>query len=163
MAKQKITPFLWFDTQAEEAAKFYVSVFKHAKLGRVLRNNANGASAPGAPDGSVLLAEFEIEGEQFTAMNGGPSVTFNQGVSFVVYCETQEEIDYYWNALSGSGGTENACGWLQDKYGLSWQITPRQLIELIHGPDLGRAQRAFQAMLQMKKIDLKSIVEAAET
>jgi predicted 3-demethylubiquinone-9 3-methyltransferase (glyoxalase superfamily) len=159
---QKITTMLWFNTEAEEAANFYVSVFKNSKIKRILRNDPEGASAPGAPAGSVITAEFEIEGREFTALNGGPIFQFNESVSFVVSCETQKEVDYYWNTLTANGGAESQCGWLKDKYGLSWQITPRVLIDLINDKDPGRARRAFEAMLQMRKIDIKTIEDAAK-
>lgn len=162
---------LWFNTEAEEAANFYVSVFKNSKIGRILRSEpafVASAQASGVPDqeiartGSVLTIEFEIEGREFTALNGGPTFTFNESISLVVSCDTQEDVDYYWNALIANGGAESQCGWLKDRYGLSWQITPRQLIDAINDPDKGRAQRAFQAMLQMRKIDIQAIVDAAD-
>lgn len=168
---QKITSMLWFNTEAEEAANFYVSVFKNSKIGRILRSEpafVASAQASGVPDqeiartGSVLTIEFEIEGREFTALNGGPTFTFNESISLVVSCDTQEDVDYYWNALIANGGAESQCGWLKDRYGLSWQITPRQLIDAINDPDKGRAQRAFQAMLQMRKIDIQAIVDAAD-
>jgi len=120
---QKITPFLWFDDQAEEAVKFYTSVFKNSKVGRILRYGEEAASKSGRPAGSVLTIEFEIEGQKFVALNGGPQFKFNESVSFVVNCETQEEVDYFWGKLIADGGEESQCGWLKDKFGLSWQVT----------------------------------------
>src|SRR5712671_401337 len=139
---QKITPFLWFDGKAEEAAKFYVSIFKNSKMGKVVRN---GDAGPG-PKGSVLVASFEIEGQEFTALNGGPIFKFTEAVSFVVNCKTQAEVDYYWKKLS-AGGKEVQCGWLRDKYGLSWQIVPAILGQLMATKDAARSQRVMQAML----------------
>src|SRR4051812_32297791 len=149
---RKITPFLWFDTQAEEAAKFYVSVFKDAKLGKVTRY---GDAGPG-PKGSVMTASFQIEGEEFTALNGGPQFKFTEAVSFVVHCQDQAEVDYYWDKLTASGGKEVACGWLKDRYGLSWQIVPKELPELV-----AKSPSAMQAMLQMKKLDIAALQRAA--
>src|SRR5437773_8084019 len=120
---QKITPFLWFDDQAEEAAKFYTSVFKNSKIGRILRYSEEAAKASGRPAGSVLTVEFEIEGQRFTALNGGPQFKFNESVSFVVHCETQQEVDYFWGKLTADGGQESACGWLKDKFGVDRKST----------------------------------------
>jgi predicted 3-demethylubiquinone-9 3-methyltransferase (glyoxalase superfamily) len=157
---QKITPFLWFDDQAEEAAKFYTSVFKDSKIGRVLRYDENAAKAAGGPVGSVLTIEFEIEGQKFVALNGGPQFKFNESVSFVVNCETQDEVDYFWERLTADGGQESACGWLKDKFGLSWQITPTVLIDLLHDNDADKAGRVMKAMLQMQKIDIGKLQDA---
>jgi predicted 3-demethylubiquinone-9 3-methyltransferase (glyoxalase superfamily) len=154
---QKITPFLWFDGKAEEAAKFYVSIFKNSKMGKVVRN---GDAGPG-PKGSVLVASFEIEGQEFTALNGGPEFKFNESVSFVVHCKTQEEVDYYWDKLL-AGGQESMCGWLKDKFGLSWQITPDALLELISDPDPAISQSVMQAMMQMRKIDIEGLKRAKQ-
>jgi predicted 3-demethylubiquinone-9 3-methyltransferase (glyoxalase superfamily) len=159
---QKITPFLWFDNQAEDAAKFYTSVFKNSKVGRILRYDEAAAKASGQAVGSVLTVEFEIEGQKFTALNGGPQFKFNESVSFVVNCETQEDVDYYWEKLTAGGGQESACGWLKDKFGLSWQITPRVLIEMLHDKDTNKAERVMKAMMQMQKIDIKTLKEAYE-
>jgi len=153
---QKITTFLWFDSQAEEAANFYVSIFKNSKLGSVTRNGEGG---PG-PKGSVLVAEFQIEGQRFAALNGGPRFKFTEAISFVVNCETQEEVDYFWEKLTADGGQESQCGWLKDKYGLSWQIVPTVLFALFQDPDAERAQRVMKAMLQMKKIDIATLQQA---
>ena len=155
---QKITPFLWFDHQAEEAAKFYVSVFKKSKMGRVARY---GDAGPG-PKGSVMTAGFQIEGQEFTALNGGPQFKFTEAVSFVVSCKTQDEVDYYWDKLLAGGGKVQACGWLKDKFGLCWQIVPDVLIELVSGSDPAKAQRVMQAMMQMKKLDIEGLQRAAK-
>ncbi|HWF92204.1 MAG TPA: VOC family protein [Terriglobales bacterium] len=153
----KITPFLWFDDKAEEAAKFYTSVFRNSKMGEVRRY---GDAGPG-PKGSVMIASFSIEGVEFTALNAGPQFKFNESISFVVHCKTQEEVDEYWEKLTADGGQESQCGWLKDKFGMSWQITPDRLLELIGDKDPGRSQRAMQAMMQMKKIDIAKIEQAA--
>jgi predicted 3-demethylubiquinone-9 3-methyltransferase (glyoxalase superfamily) len=151
---QTITPFLWFDTQAEEAAQFYTSVFKNSKMGAVMRYDAAAAQASGRPEGSVLTVEFELEGLHFTALNGGPVMTFSGAVSFVVSCDTQEEIDYYWSKLS-EGGEEGQCGWInRDKFGLTWQVVPSNLPELIKSP------QGMQAMLAMKKLDIAALQAA---
>jgi predicted 3-demethylubiquinone-9 3-methyltransferase (glyoxalase superfamily) len=159
---QKITPFLWFDDQAEEAVKFYASIFKNSKVGRILRYDENAAKAAGGPVGSVLTIEFEIEGQKFVALNGGPQFKFNESISFVVNCETQEEVDYYWNKLTADGGQESQCGWLKDKFGVSWQITPTVLIDMLHDKDAARAERVMKAMLQMQKIDINKLNAAYE-
>ena len=155
---QKITPFLWFDNQAEEAMKFYLSVFKNSKAGKVTRY---GDAGPG-PKGTVMTASFQIEGQEFVALNGGPQFKFSEAISFVVNCKTQEEVDYYWEKLS-AGGKEQMCGWLKDKYGLCWQIVPTVLPELMSSADPAKAQRAMQAMLQMKKIDIGTLERAARS
>ena len=161
---QKITPFLWFDGQAEDAAKFYVSIFKDSKIGRILRYGEEVAkvSASGHPVGSVLTIEFEIEGQKFVALNGGPQFKFNESVSFVINCKTQEEVDYFWEKLTAEGGEESACGWLKDKFGLSWQVTPTVLIDMLHEKDAAKAERVMHAMLQMKKINIKALKAAYE-
>jgi predicted 3-demethylubiquinone-9 3-methyltransferase (glyoxalase superfamily) len=159
---QKITPFLWFDDQAEEAVKFYTSVFENSKVGRILRYGENAAKAAGGPVGSVLTIEFEIEGQKFVALNGGPQFKFNESVSFVVNCDTQEEVDYYWSKFTADGGEESACGWLKDKFGLSWQVTPTVLIDMLHDKDSEKAERAMKAMLQMQKIDIDELKAAYE-
>ena len=162
MNMQKITPFLWFDGQAEDAVKFYASIFKDSKIGRILRYGEEVAkvSASGQPAGSVLTIEFEIAGQKLVALNGGPQFQFNESVSFVVNCETQKEVDYYWEKLSAAGGQESACGWLKDKFGLSWQVTPTVLIDMLHDKDAGKAERVMHAMLQMKKIDIANLKAA---
>jgi predicted 3-demethylubiquinone-9 3-methyltransferase (glyoxalase superfamily) len=153
----QITPFLWFDSQAEEAANFYVSVFDNSKIVRTARS---GDAGPG-PKGSVLTVEFDLDGERFTALNGGPMFKFTEAVSFVVHCKDQADVDKYWSALSGNGGQESQCGWLKDKYGLSWQIVPDILPKLLTNADPGKAGRAMQAMMQMKKIDVATLEKAA--
>jgi predicted 3-demethylubiquinone-9 3-methyltransferase (glyoxalase superfamily) len=155
---QKITSMLWFDGQAEEAAKFYVSVFKNSKMGKVLRY---GDAGPG-PKGSVMVASFEVEGREFTALNGGPQFKFNESVSFVVRCKTQEEVDSYWDKLLAGGGQESMCGWLKDKFGLSWQITPDALLELLSDPDPAISQSVMKAMMQMRKIDIEGLKRAKQ-
>jgi len=157
---QKITPFLWFDNQAEEAAKFYTSVFKNSKIGRILRYDEASAKAAGRPAGSVLTVEFEIEGQKFTALNGGPQFKFNESVSFVVNCKTQEEVDYFWEKLTAGGGQESECGWLKDKFGLSWQVTPTVLIDMLNDKDPKKAGRVMKAMMQMQKIEINKLKAA---
>jgi predicted 3-demethylubiquinone-9 3-methyltransferase (glyoxalase superfamily) len=160
---QKITPFLWFDDQAEEAVKFYVSVFKNSKFGKVFRYDEASAKASGQSAGSVMTVDFQLEGQDFVALNGGPHFKFTEAISFVVNCESQAEVDYYWEKLS-EGGDENAqqCGWLKDKYGVSWQVVPTILIDLFNDPDPVKSQRVVQAMLQMKKIDIEALKQARE-
>lgn len=153
---QKITSFLWFDTQAEEAANFYVSIFKDSK---VLGLTRYGDAGPG-PKGSVMTAGFQLEGQTFTALNGGPQFKFTEAISLVVNCASQEEVDYYWEKLT-AGGQEVACGWLKDKYGLCWQITPTSLIELLQDKDPEKVNRVMQAMMKMVKIDIETIERAA--
>jgi len=159
---QKITPFLWFDGHAEAAAKFYTSIFTDSKIGRILRYGQEVAkvSASGQPVGSVLTIEFEIAGQKFVALNGGPQFQFNESISFVVNCETQKEVDYYWEKLTADGGQESACGWLKDKFGLSWQITPSVLIDMLNDKDPKKSERVMNAMLQMQKIDIKTLQDA---
>jgi len=154
---QKISPFLWFDHQAEEAANFYVSLFPGSKVVRVTRASD---AAPG-PTGSVLLVEFELFGQAFKALNGGPTFHFTEAVSFMVDCEDQAEVDHYWDALIADGGAPSACGWLKDKYGLSWQIVPKRLVALLSDPDKAKASRVMAAMMQMGKIDVAKIEAAA--
>ncbi len=158
---QKITPFLWFDNQAEEAVKFYTSVFRNSKIGTLVRYDDAGAKAAGKPKGSVMTAAFQIEGQDFTAINGGPVFKFTEAVSFVVSCETQADVDHYWTKL-GEGGDEKAqqCGWLKDKFGLSWQIVPTALSRLLGDKDAKKSQRVMEAMLQMKKIDISKLQQA---
>ena len=157
---QKITPFLWFDDQAEEAVNFYTSLFKNSKIGRIFRNPEEAAEKTGRPVGSVLTIEFEIEGQKFVALNGGPLFKFNESVSFVVNCETQEEVDYFWEKLTADGGEESQCGWLKDKFGLSWQVTPTVLIDMLHDKDPEKAERVMKAMLQMQKIEIPKLKAA---
>jgi predicted 3-demethylubiquinone-9 3-methyltransferase (glyoxalase superfamily) len=152
---QKITPFLWFDGKAEEAMNFYVSIFKDSKVGKLRRY---GEAGPG-PKGSVMSAEFQLEGQDFIALNGGPMFTFSPAISFFVNCKTQKEVDELWDKLS-AGGEKQPCGWLKDKYGVSWQIIPSVLGELLSDPDPAIAQGVMKAMMQMKKIDIEGLKRA---
>lgn len=146
----KITPFLWFDSQAEEAMHFYASVFKNSKVGEVSRG----------PDGKAFTVNFQLEGQEFIALNAGPVFKFNEAISMFVRCEDQAEVDYYWEKLTADGGEESMCGWLKDKYGLSWQIVPNELGNYISGPDPVKAGRAMQAMLKMRKLDITQLKQA---
>jgi predicted 3-demethylubiquinone-9 3-methyltransferase (glyoxalase superfamily) len=154
---QKITTFLWFDDQAEEAANFYTSIFKNSKLGRILRH---GDAGPG-PKGSVLTVEFQLEGQQFVALNGGPQYQFTPAISLFVNCETQEEINDLWAKLT-AGGKEVQCGWLTDKFGVSWQIVPTILLNLLADKDAAKSQRVMQAMMKMVKFDIAGLQKAAK-
>jgi predicted 3-demethylubiquinone-9 3-methyltransferase (glyoxalase superfamily) len=154
---QKITPFLWFDNQAEEAANFYVSIFKNSKIVKVARY---GEAGPG-PKGSAMTVAFQLNGQEFIALNGGPHFKFTEAISFSVDCQTQDEVDEFWEKLS-AGGEEGQCGWLKDKYGLSWQVNPAILGELLSDPDPQKSKRVMEAMLKMKKIDIKTLKQAAE-
>lgn len=156
--KQKITPFLWFDTNAEEAINFYTSIFKDSKIGKVVRWPKGG---PG-PEGSLLTGDFTLNGQVFTAINGGPQFKFNESISFVVDCGEQDEVDYYWNKLT-EGGEESQCGWLKDKFGLSWQIVPRILIQYLQDKDPVKAGKVMQEMLKMRKIDVANLKAAYES
>jgi len=151
----KITPFLWFDNQAEEAVKFYTSIFKNSKVGKMARYGEGGP----APKGTVMTAEFELDGLTFTALNGGPHFKFTEAVSFVVSCADQKEVDYYWDKLI-AGGAPSQCGWLKDKFGLSWQIVPSVLPELLSGKDAAKAGRVMQAMMKMIKLDIQTLEQA---
>jgi predicted 3-demethylubiquinone-9 3-methyltransferase (glyoxalase superfamily) len=153
---QKISPFLWFDTQAEEAANFYVSIFKNSKILKVARY---GEAGPG-PAGTVMIVSFQIEGQEFIALNAGPRFKFTEAISFVINCQTQEEVDHFWNELTAGGGQESMCGWLKDRFGLSWQVTPTILGELMADKDPKKAQRVMQAMLKMQKIDIAALKRA---
>ncbi|WP_447980112.1 VOC family protein [Candidatus Nitrospira bockiana] len=153
----RITPFLWFDNQAEEAARFYVSVFKNS---RIVTMTHYGEAGPG-PKGTVMTVVFQLEGQDFIALNGGPHFTFTEAISFSVSCTTQEEVDEYWDKLS-RGGEEGPCGWLKDRYGLSWQITPTILNEMLNDPDPQKSKRVMEAMLQMGKIDIERLKQAYE-
>jgi predicted 3-demethylubiquinone-9 3-methyltransferase (glyoxalase superfamily) len=153
---QKITPFLWFDNNAEEAMKFYTSVFKNSKIGKV---TLYPKGSPG-PAGTVMVGAFQIEGQEFIALNGGPVFKFTEAISFVVNCETQEEVDEYWKKLTAGGGKEVECGWLKDKFGLSWQIVPTILGRLLEDKDPEKSKRVMQAMLKMKKIDIEGLKRA---
>jgi predicted 3-demethylubiquinone-9 3-methyltransferase (glyoxalase superfamily) len=156
---KKITPFLWFDHQAEEAAKFYVSIFENSKILNVTRYTEAGREIHGRPPGSVMTVEFQLEGQRFIALNGGPQFKFTEAISFSVDCKTQEEVDRFWKKLS-KGGEEGPCGWLKDKYGLSWQINPTILGELLGDKDAKKAARVMNAMLKMKKIDIAALKKA---
>jgi predicted 3-demethylubiquinone-9 3-methyltransferase (glyoxalase superfamily) len=152
---QKITPFLWFDGKAEEAMNFYVSIFKNSKIVSVTRY---GEAGPG-PKGTVMTAKFELNGQEFVALNGGPQFTFTEAVSFVVNCATQQEVDEFWEKLS-EDGNKSRCGWLKDKYGLSWQVVPTVLVEMIQDKDAEKSKRVMQAMLQMDKLDINALKQA---
>jgi len=158
---QKITPCLWFDSNAEEAVKFYASIFKNSKIGKISRYGKEGYEIHGKPEGTVLTVEFELNGQTFTALNGGPTFKFNEAISFQVHCKSQKEVDYYWDKLS-KGGDEKAqqCGWLKDKYGLSWQIVPTVLGEMLQDKDARKLERVMSALLQMKKLDIKTLKQA---
>ena len=156
---QKINPCLWFDDKAEEAAKFYVSIFKNSKLGNITRYGEAGAEVSGRPKGSVMTATFEIEGQEFVALNGGPHFKFSEAISFMVKCETQKEIDEMWEKLS-QGGKEGPCGWLKDKYGLSWQIVSPVWDEMLRDKDVKKSERVMKAILQMTKPDIKTLKQA---
>jgi len=158
---QKITPCLWFDDKAEQAAKFYTEIFKNSRIKKISRYGKEGYEIHHRPEGSVMTVEFELDGQTFTALNGGPVFQFNEAISFQVDCATQEEVDYYWEKLS-AGGDEKAqqCGWLKDKYGLSWQIVPRVLVEMLNDPYAKKSQRVMAAMLKMKKIEIETLKRA---
>ena len=158
-----LTTCLWFNNQAEEAARFYTAIFKHSKIGTITHYGVAGSRASGQPEGTVMTVEFELNGQRFTALNGGPHFKFNEAVSFQIMCETQVEVDHYWNRL-GEGGDPKAqvCGWLKDKYGLSWQVVPTALSRMMSDPDKAKAGRAMQAMLQMKKLDIAELERAFE-
>lgn len=156
---QKITPFLWFDNQAEEAVNFYISIFKNSKITNVARYGDDGAKASGRPKGTVMTIAFQIDGQEFVALNGGPVFTFSPAISFVVNCDRQEEVDRLWDKLS-AGGEQQQCGWLTDKYGVSWQIVPTVLGELMSDPDPAKSERVMQAMLQMNKLDIAALRRA---
>jgi len=154
---QMVTPCLWFDTQGENAAKFYTTVFRNSRILDVARYGAAGPR----PEGSVMTVTFELDGQRFVALNGGPEFTFNEAISFQVSCQTQEEVDYFWSRLS-EGGQEGPCGWLKDRYGVSWQIVPIALTELLSDPDPGRSQAVMKAMLGMHKIDIDALRRAGQ-
>lgn len=158
---QKITPFLWFNDNAEAAAKFYTSIFKKSKLGTIARYEKAGEKVSGRPAGSVMTVDFQIEGQDFIALNGGPLFKFNESISFVVNCMTQAEVDYYWKKLTAGGGKAGQCGWLKDKFGVSWQVVPTTLNELMSGKDAAKSQRVMEAMLKMVKLDIKKLKAAA--
>src|SRR5205809_415003 len=158
---QKIAPFLWFDNQAEDAVKFYVSIFGNSKIGSITRYEEEAAKASGRPKGSVMTVAFELAGQEFVALNGGPLFKFTEAISFVVNCETQDEVDHYWNKLTVNGGQEVQCGWLKDKFGLSWQIVPTILPKLLADEDKNKSKKVMEAMLKMKKIDIAALQHAA--
>ena len=160
---QKITPFLWFDNQAEQAANYYVSIFRNSKIGQVTRYGKEGYEIHRMEEGTVMTVDFDIENQKFMALNGGPVFKFNEAISFQVLCDTQEELDYYWEKLS-EGGDKNAqqCGWLKDKYGVSWQIVPKVLSKMIQDKDQVKSQRVMKAMLQMHKLDIQTLIQAFE-
>jgi predicted 3-demethylubiquinone-9 3-methyltransferase (glyoxalase superfamily) len=160
-AIQRITPCLWFDDQAEEAARFYMGIFKNSRILHVSRYGEAGQEVHGKAPGTVMVVAFELDGQPFTALNGGPMFRFNEAISFQIDCQSQEEVDYYWHRLC-EGGDERAqqCGWLKDRYGVSWQVVPRALIEMLGDPDAGKSQRVMTAMLQMKKFDIATLRRA---
>ena len=159
LTAKKITPCLWFDTQAEEAAKFYASVFKNSTVGKISRYGKEGFEVHGKKAGTVMTVEFELEGQKFLALNGGPHFKFNEAVSFQVHCETQQEIDHFWSELA-KDGEEGPCGWLKDKFGLSWQVIPKALPEMLMEGNSETAQRVMRSMLQMRKIDIAALRRA---
>ena len=162
MAKlQKITPCLWFDTAAEEAVNFYISVFENGRIHKTTRYTEEGFEVHGRPAGSVMTIEYELDGTKFTALNGGPMFRFNEAVSFQIGCSTQEEIDHFWSKLS-AGGEEGPCGWLKDRFGLSWQVVPVRLAEMLADPDAQKVERVTRAFLQMRKFDLDELEAAYE-
>jgi len=155
----KITPCLWFDGQAEEAAKFYTSIFPNSRIDNVARSPADN---PSTPAGAVLTADFTLDGQKFVGLNGGPDFMFNEAISFMIDCADQAEVDRYWDALVEGGGEHSQCGWLKDRFGVSWQVVPRQLNEYLQGPDGEGARRAMEAMLKMSKLDVEKLREAYE-
>ena len=157
-----ITPFLWFDNQAEEAVTFYTSIFKNSKVLSTVRYTEEASGAAGQPAGSVMVVDFELEGQRFTALNGGPHFNFTEATSFVIHCKSQEEVDYYWDRLTQGGEPQaQQCGWLKDRFGLSWQVVPDRMLALVSDRDPEKARRAIAAMLKMKKIDLAEVERAA--
>jgi len=160
---QPITPCLWFDSQAEEAARYYTGIFKNSKIGTITRYGEAGREVHGRPPGSVMTVAFELNGQPFTALNGGPVFKFNEAISFQIMCRTQEELDQYWNKLTAGGDKQaQQCGWLKDKYGLSWQVVPAVLVEMMKDPDKEKAGRVMEALLQMKKLDIAELERAFE-
>ena len=159
---QPITPCLWFDSQAEEAARYYTGIFKNSKIGTITRYGEAGREVHGRPPGSVMTVAFELNGQPFTALNGGPVFKFNEAISFQIMCRTQEELDQYWNKLTAGGDKQaQQCGWLKDKYGLSWQVVPAVLVEMMKDPDKEKAGRVMEALLQMKKLDIAELERAS--
>ena len=161
VSEQKITPFLWFNNQAEEAVKFYTKIFKNSKIGRIARYDKVNEKVSGRKAGSVMTVEFQIEGQDFIALNGGPIFKFTEAISFVVSCKNQAEVDWYWRRLS-AGGKKGQCGWLKDKFGIAWQVVPTVLGELLSSKDAAKSQRVMKAMLKMVKLDIKQLKEAAQ-
>jgi len=161
ISAQKINPCFWFDTEAEEAAKFYCSVFKNSRIGKVSRYVNEGQEIHGKPAGSIMAVEFELDEQKFAALNGGPQFKFDEAISFQVNCEDQQEVDYFWEKLS-EGGKEVACGWLKDKFGLSWQVVPGVLYEMLIDPDQEKVKRVTKAFLRMKKFDIAALRRAFE-
>lgn len=160
---QKITPYLWFADQAEEAAKFYTTIFRNSRIDRITRYGKEGVEIHGMPEGTVMTVTFLLEGQEFVALNGGPVFQFNEAISFHIGCESQEEVDYFWEKLS-EGGDEKAqqCGWLKDRFGVSWQVVPAALHEILDDPDPAKSQRVMKAMLSMKKMDIEKLKQAYE-
>ncbi len=162
IGRKTITPCLWFDTQAEDAAKLYCSVFPNSKITTISRYPEAGQEVHGKPPGSVMVVAFEVDGQPFTALNGGPIFKFDEAVSFQVMCDTQDEVDYYWNALTKDGGQEGPCGWLKDKFGLSWQVVPSAVPRMMSDPDASKSARVMNAFMTMKKLDLATLQHAFE-
>ena len=162
IVKQKIVPCLWFDTEAEAAAELYTSVFKDSKVLSVSRYGKEGFEIHGRPEGMAMTVEFEIEGQRFVALNGGPQFKFSEAVSFQIHCRDQGEVDYHWTRLTAGGGSEGPCGWLKDKFGLSWQVLPTVLVEMLMDKDATKVQRVTKAFLQMKKFDIETLRQAFE-
>jgi predicted 3-demethylubiquinone-9 3-methyltransferase (glyoxalase superfamily) len=163
MTAPALVPCLWFDTQAEEAVRFYTGIFKNSRIGTTSRYGEAGSEVTGKPAGSVMTVEFELNGQPFTALNGGPHFTFNEAISFQIMCRTQEEVDYYWDRLSQGGDPKaQQCGWVKDKFGLSWQVVPTVLTEMLTDPDREKSGRAMEAMLKMKKFDIAALERAFE-
>ncbi|HJU42704.1 MAG TPA: VOC family protein [Vicinamibacterales bacterium] len=162
--QRRISPCLWFDNQAEAAANFYTGIFQHSRIRKITHYTEAGRDTHRKPAGSVMTVEFELDGQPFTALNGGPEFKFNEAVSFQIHCQTQEDIDYFWERLSAGGDPKaQVCGWLKDRYGVSWQVVPDRLIELLSDDDNARASRVMNAMLKMKKIDLNELERAAKS
>ena len=157
----RIVPNLWFAAQAEEAVRFYASVFPNASIGKITRYGKAGYDIHGMAEGMVMTVEFELDGQPFLALNGGPAFTFSEAISFIIYCDTQEEADYYWNKLTEGGDPDaQQCGWLKDKFGVSWQVNPIAINELMNGPDPEKTERVMEALLQMKKLDIDALKKA---
>jgi predicted 3-demethylubiquinone-9 3-methyltransferase (glyoxalase superfamily) len=162
ITKQKITPCLWFDTEAEDAAKFYCTIFDNSRIGTISYFNEEGFDIHGKPAGSVMAVEFELDGQKFAGLNGGPQFKFDEAISFQIHCADQGEVDYYWEKLTADGGKEGPCGWLKDRFGLSWQVVPTVLYEMLTGKDHAASQRVTKAFLQMKKFDIAALRRAFE-